>query len=77
MTYSARYATFLKKISTWRKKKRSGLYSKQVSRCVSHAQFQVSQLSEFEHKKDFTVFRVWGGMGRSGRGGAEGSELTQ
>lgn len=51
---------------TIKKKKRflsekAGMYSKQVSSCVSHAQFQVSQFLEFEHEKDFTVFWVWGG----------------
>lgn len=47
--------------------RKTGLYSK-VSSCVSHAQFQVSQFLEFEHEKDFTVFRVWGGL-RLSRGG--------
>lgn len=70
--YSARYATFTKKDFCLRK-----IYSKQVSSCVSHAQFQVSQFLEFEHEKDFTVFRVWGGLGLSRGGGSKGGELTQ
>lgn len=61
--HSARYAHFSKNL------RKTGLYSKQVSSCVSHTQFQVNQL-EFEHEKDFTVFRVWGGLGLSGRGGS-------
>ena len=64
---------FLKK----KKKGKTGLYSKQVSHCVSHTQFQVSQFSEFEHEKDFTVFRVWGGLGQSRGGGSQRGELTQ
>lgn len=67
LRYSARYAVLLKKDFYLGK---TGLYSKQVSSCVSHTQFQVSQFLEFEHEKDFTVFRVRGGLGLSRRGGS-------
>lgn len=65
--YYARYATFSNKKDFYLRK--TGLYSK-VSSCVSHAQFQVNRFLKFEHEKDFTVFRVWGGLGLSKGGGS-------